>query len=95
MPPRGIHFPSSWLTNILLLLSAVLLLLIAIDSMLGELSLLCLVSSIFAAPTKPTSNPNLLRFTSEGTFQLSIFEDLHYGEGTVKHSSQLLLGAIC
>lgn len=32
----------------------------------------------FAAPltTKPT-----LRFAKDGTFQISIFEDLHYGEG--------------
>ena len=26
-------------------------------------------------------DPGPLRFTEEGTFQLSIFEDLHFGEG--------------
>lgn len=27
--------------------------------------------------------PQPLRFTKEGTFQLSVFSDLHYGEGRI------------
>ncbi|MCJ1371199.1 hypothetical protein MMC20_002414 [Loxospora ochrophaea] len=53
--------------------------------MLGELSLLSFATRIFAAPVAPTSNRNPLRFSAAGTFQLSIFEDLHYGEGTAAH----------
>jgi len=34
----------------------------------------------FPSRNKPRSTQTL-RFTAEGTFQISIFEDLHYGEG--------------
>lgn len=37
-----------------------------------------LVANSLAAPVA-SNQP--LRFTANGTFQLSIFEDLHYGEG--------------
>ena len=70
-----------WIIKLILLLFGAVLLFMYIDSMLGELSLLSLVMSIFAAPTPFATNPSPLRFTPEGTFQLSIFEDLHYGEG--------------
>jgi hypothetical protein len=34
-----------------------------------------------------SKNGGALRFTSEGTFQLSIFEDLHFGE-SINHQSR-------
>jgi len=36
--------------------------------------------AVLAVPTTP-SLPSTLRFTANGTFQLSVFEDLHFGEG--------------
>ena len=35
------------------------------------------------------SQPLSLRFSASGTFQLSVFEDLHYGEGKIKSSISL------
>ena len=40
----------------------------------------------YASPLKPSQTafvPAPLRFTSEGTFHISVFQDLHYGEGEV------------
>ena len=50
------------------------------------LSCLLLATTIGALPTAidpqwPLLNTQPLRFTKDGTFQISIFEDLHYGEG--------------
>ena len=46
---------------------------------------LLLVTHGLAIPTMGTSSskaqPLSLRFSPNGTFQLSVFEDLHYGEG--------------
>jgi hypothetical protein len=36
-------------------------------------------AAAIAIPQQP------LRFTKEGTFQISLFSDLHYGEGQNKH----------
>lgn len=42
-------------------------------------SLVLGLSFIAAATARAVNQP--LRFTQEGTFQLSVFSDLHYGEG--------------
>ena len=81
MSTRKLHYPPSWLTRLIVIFSGTILLFVTVDGMLGELSLLSFAARIFAAPIEPIDNQRLLRFTSEGTFQISIFEDLHYGEG--------------
>jgi hypothetical protein len=52
----------------------------------GVFSFLLLVRAISAVPAAtdtqwPLPNTRPLRFTQDGTFQISVFEDLHYGEG--------------
>lgn len=38
------------------------------------------------AAALPSYTPKGLKFASDGTFQISVFEDLHYGEGAWTHS---------
>lgn len=45
-------------------------------------AILVLVAGIVAAPAQASLNHFApLRFTAEGTFQITVFNDLHYGEG--------------
>lgn len=67
--------------SLFLLFSILLLFIIITDIMLGKWYLFTFVAGILAAPTKQPMNSKPLRFTSEGTFQIAIFEDLHFGEG--------------
>lgn len=73
------------LSKFFLGLSALLLIAVAVISMLRELSLLSFMSGIFATPIEPSRNASPMRFAPDGSFQLSIFEDLHYGEGVPRH----------
>jgi hypothetical protein len=53
-----------------------------------------LVAGAAAAPLQSRAHGFApLRFTAEGTFQITVFNDLHYGEGTQSSPSdhQLLL----
>ena len=52
--------------------------------MLRELSLLSYVASILAPPVEFKRDLDTLRFAPDGSFQLPIFEDLHYSEGALK-----------
>lgn len=52
----------------------------------GVLSFLLLARAISALPAVtdpqwPLPNTQPLRFAQDGTFQISVLEDLHYGEG--------------
>jgi hypothetical protein len=52
----------------------------------GVLSFLLLARAISALPTVtdpqwPIPKTQPLYFAQDGTFQISVFEDLHYGEG--------------
>lgn len=49
--------------------------------MIGALVLLNLITSVFTAPTSKRESHHKLRFKQDGTFQISVFNDLHYGEG--------------
>ena len=46
------------------------------------------VASPIMGASSSKSQPLSLRFSPSGTFQLSVFEDLHYGEGKSTKSSQ-------
>ena len=43
-----------------------------------------LIASVVGAPSQTLGFPGFapLRFTRDGTFQITVFNDLHYGEGT-------------
>jgi hypothetical protein len=44
---------------------------------------LTLITGAVAAPAQTSLHGFApLRFTAEGTFQITVFNDLHYGEGT-------------
>lgn len=75
-------------TRCLLILSLLLLLLVMFreNLLLIYLFLSPTISHIAAATAItdqewPLPNTQPLRFTPNGTFQISVFEDLHYGEG--------------
>jgi hypothetical protein len=51
-------------------------------------SIACLMESVFGLPisqiqhvVNASQGGPILRFASDGTFQISVFHDLHYGEG--------------
>lgn len=49
---------------------------------IGAFLLLNWIASVFSAPaSRRDSVSQRLRFKQDGTFQISVFNDLHYGEG--------------
>jgi hypothetical protein len=51
-----------------------------IETMLTSALFLASLAAALPSQNKPRATETL-RFTAEGTFQISVFEDLHYGEG--------------
>jgi hypothetical protein len=78
---RGIFSPFVSLTFAVVLLMFVAMLKYHMLHFLATLAGSSTITAGFTIP--PISNLSPLRFTEQGTFQLSVLEDLHYGEGAL------------
>lgn len=61
--------------------------LVGLYIMLRDYLFLMLALATGATTSRIGSQAQTLRFTKDGTFQLSVFSDLHYGEGECRSSS--------
>ena len=70
-------------SRLIIIASASVVLFLTLFTMLSKLSVAtCLFGFDYLSMASPVmSGAPVLRFTSNGTFQIAVFEDLHYGEG--------------